>query len=128
MILDTNALSAWAEGIGAVEEILGNADSVEVPSIVVGEYLFGIQQSRHYVRYAHWLDLVLTNVDIVSIDRETAHWYAQIRLELKAKGTPIPSNDTWIAATAKQYEYPILSNDLHFDRVSGVHRVAFDLR
>lgn len=46
MILDTNALSAWAEGIQEVEGILGNASSVAIPRIVLGEFYFGIQQSR----------------------------------------------------------------------------------
>ncbi|MDE0309319.1 MAG: PIN domain-containing protein [Acidiferrobacterales bacterium] len=125
MILDTNALSAWAEGIQAVEEILGNANSVSVPSIVLGEYYFGIQQSRYYDRYARWLNLILPNIEIASVDRRTAQWYAQIRLELKRNGTPIPSNDTWIAAIGKQYDSPILSNDTHLDRVIGVHRIGF---
>ena len=125
MILDTNALSAWAEGIEVVEQIFGNANSVSVPSIVLGEYYFGIQQSRYYDRYARWLNLILANIEIASVDRITAQFYAQIRLESKINGTPIPSNDTWIAAIAKQYESPIQSNDTHFDRIIGVHRIGF---
>ena len=53
MILDTNALSAWAEGIHEVEEIMRNAPSVVVPSIVLGEYYFGILQSRYHDRYVN---------------------------------------------------------------------------
>ena len=51
MILDTNALSAWAEGRPAVEHSLRSADRLVVPSIVLGEYYFGIRQSRHRNRY-----------------------------------------------------------------------------
>ena len=50
MILDTNALSAWAEGRAAVESPLRAADRLVVPSVVLGEYLLGIRQSRHRTR------------------------------------------------------------------------------
>ena len=46
MILDTNALSAWAEGSATVEACLRFAERLVVPSIVLGEYYFGIRQSR----------------------------------------------------------------------------------
>ncbi len=58
MILDTNTLSVWAEGIKTVEEILGNANSILFPSIVLGEY-FGIQQSHYHNRYIRWLNLTV---------------------------------------------------------------------
>ncbi len=46
MILDTNALSAWAEGVAAIETPLLSAQRLVVPSVVLGEYYFGIRQSR----------------------------------------------------------------------------------
>ncbi len=61
MILDTNAQIAWAEGIQVVEDILGNANSVSVPSTVLCEYYFRIQQSRYYERFARWLNLIVAN-------------------------------------------------------------------
>lgn len=51
MILDTNALSAWAEGYATVEIYLRSAEQLAVPSIVLGEYYFGIRQSRYRRRY-----------------------------------------------------------------------------
>ena len=56
MILDTNALSAWAEGYTTVERCLRSAKRLVVPSIVLGEYYFGIRQSRYHHRYEDWLD------------------------------------------------------------------------
>jgi predicted nucleic acid-binding protein len=46
-------------------------------------------------------------------------------LELKQQATPIPANDTWIAALVRQYRLPLLSNDAHFDVVAGLQRIAF---
>lgn len=125
MILDTNALSAWAEGAPAVEAPLRSARRLVVPSIVLGEYYFGIRQSHHRRRYEDWLRRYLPLTDIAIVNHATAGIYADIRLKLKQAGSPIPGNDAWIAALARQHALPILSNDAHFDTVDGVRRVAF---
>ena len=125
MILDTNALSAWAEGRLAVEAPIRAARRLVVPSIVLGEYLFGIRQSRYLSRYEGWLRRNLPLVGIARVTEETAAIYADIRLELKRAGTPIPSNDVWIAAVARQNSLPVLSNDAHFDAVAGLRRIDF---
>lgn len=125
MILDTNALSAWAEGRSTVEAPIRSADQLVVPSIVLGEYYFGIRQSRHRTRYEQWLRANLPFARIASVTSATADAYAGIRLELRKLGSPIPSNDAWIAALARQYGLPLLSNDRHFDVVAGVRRIAF---
>lgn len=126
MILDTNALSAWAEGSATVEAGLRSAERLVVPSIVLGEYYFGIRQSRYRRRYEDWLDRYLVLTEIVTVTQATAGIYADIRLELKRSGNPIPSNDTWIAALARQHAFPVLSNDNHFDLVEGIERIAFE--
>ncbi len=125
MILDTNALSAWAEGDRSIEPVLRSAADVVIPVIVLGEFDFGIRQSRHYQRYAEWLDASLAAVEVALIDRGVAHAYGAVRLELKQAGTPIPINDTWIAAMARHRQLPIVSRDSHFDAVSGVRRVSW---
>ena len=125
MILDTNALSAWADGHAAIEAPLRVADRLVVPSVVLGEYYFGIRQSRHRSRYQEWLARYLPLTEIVAVSAATADAYADIRLELKRLGAPIPSNDAWIAALARQHGLSVLSNDRHFDVVEGVRRIAF---
>lgn len=125
MILDTNAVSAWAEGDRSIEPVLRSAAEVVIPVIVLGEFDYGIRQSRHYKRYANWLDASLTSVEIAVIDREVAHAYGAVRFELEQAGTPIPINDTWIAAIARHRRLPVVSRDEHFDAVSGVRRVSW---
>lgn len=125
MILDTNALSAWAEGERAIEPVLRSASTLIVPVIVIGEFDFGIRLSRHYRRYADWLDTNLASVEVVSIDHSVAKVYGAVRLELKKAGTPIPVNDTWIAAIARHLGVPIASRNGHFDAVSGIKRVGW---
>ena len=125
MILDTNALSAWAEGVPAVEAPLRAAGRLVVPSVVLGEYYFGIRQSSQRRRYEDWLRRYLPPVSIAVVNHATAGIYAEVRLSLKRAGTPIPSNDAWIAALARQHALPVLSNDAHFDAVDGVQRIPF---
>ncbi len=125
MILDTNALSAWAEGDRAIEPVLRSATEMMIPAVVLGEFEFGIRQSRHYRRYADWLHSNLGSVEVVAIDRDVAHAYGAVRLELKKAGTPIPINDTWIAAIARQRGLPVISRDVHFDAVAGIQRVSW---
>ena len=125
MILDTNALSAWAEGRAAVASPLRAAYRLVVPSVVLGEYYFGIRQSRHRSRYEDWLARYLPLTEIATVTSATADVYADIRLELKRLGAPIPPNDVWIAALARQHGLAVLSNDGHFDVVDGVRRITF---
>ena len=125
MILDTNALSAWADGDPAIEPLLRTATRLVIPVVVIGEFEFGIRQSRHVSRYAEWLAVNLDTVEVARIDRAIAAVYGAIRLELKQAGTPIPINDTWIASVARHERLPIISRDGHFDAVRGVERVSW---
>ena len=51
MILDTNALSAFVDGEPAVGEILRRHAQAALPVIVLGEFRYGIAQSRHCAQY-----------------------------------------------------------------------------
>ncbi len=125
MILDTNALSAAAEGDPAVLAHLARADQVAIPVIVLGEYRYGIAQSHHRATYANWLKALLNDCLVLDINEPTTHEYAGITLELKRQGTPIPTNDIWIAALCRQHGMPLLSRDQHFDLVEGLRRIGW---
>lgn len=125
MILDTNALSAWAEGVSGIESALRNADQLVLPVIALGEYEFGICQSRHRNRYVEWLSANLPFVEIATVTAPMTRIYADLRLHLKKAGTPIPANDLWIASLVLHFDLPLLSNDQHFDHVPGLSRLTF---
>ncbi len=125
MILDTNALSAAAEQDPAVLAVLSGAEQLALPVIVLGEYRYGIAQSRYRMRYANWLDALVLDCLVLNIDEETTHHYAAINLELRQVGKPIPTNDLWIAALCRHYSLPILSKDQHFDVVPGNRRIEW---
>lgn len=123
MILDTNALSALADGDVGLGSILREATAVALPVIVLGEYQFGIKQSRHRNEYEGWLAGAISAFRILDVDTNTAVYYAEIGNELKRKGRPIPSNDLWIAALARQHAMPLASRDRHFDSISKLSRL-----
>ena len=122
MILDTNALSAFVDGDVAVGDVLRHQARACIPVIVLGEFRYGIAQSRHRATYELWLQSHLEHFDVLAVTDETAASYAVVRVGLKQKGTPIPANDTWIAALALQHKLPVLSRDRHFDAVSNLQR------
>lgn len=123
MILDTNALSAAADGEPGVLDVVSRAERIAVPVIVLGEYRLGIAQSRRQEAYESWLRQWVAAVEVLDIGDPTTRHYAVIGLELKRMGKPIPTNDLWIAALCRQHSLPLLSRDRHFDAVAGLKRL-----
>ena len=122
MILDTNALSAYLDRTAKAVEIVSEAPEIAIPVIVVGEFVYGISQSRHREAYERSLHRMLDRCTILDIGIDTARHYAVIRLELRVAGTPIPANDAWIAALSRQHAMPVMSRDNYFDSVGGLRR------
>jgi tRNA(fMet)-specific endonuclease VapC len=125
LILDTNALSAFVDGDPSVGEIVSRSPRAAIPVIVLGEYRYGIIDSRHRKTYESWLDTHLSNFELLEIVAGTTGPYAELRTALKRLGRPIPANDAWIAALAIQHRLPILSRDQHFDAIPEVQRLGW---
>jgi tRNA(fMet)-specific endonuclease VapC len=125
LILDTKALSAIAEGEPGATKAIARANQVAIPVIVLGEYRFGIAHSRRKREYEGWLAETITFSRVLEVNEETANWYVGLRGQLKKAGTPIPSNDAWIAALCRQHSLPLLSRDRHFDLVTALKRIGW---
>ena len=125
MMLDTNALSAWADADGALLKILPKDRLWHLPVVVIGEFLFGIRRSRDRSKLELWMNAVMESCTLVVVDEVTADHYAAIREELRAAATPIPENDIWIAALCRQHDMTLASRDGHFDRIGGLKRLSW---
>jgi predicted nucleic acid-binding protein len=125
VILDTNALSALLDKEAALLEAIRNSRELALPVIVLGEFRFGISVSRRRNEYLAWLRRDLSLFRVLPVVEETSVYYATIRSELKAGGSPIPANDAWIAALARQHRMPIVSRDTHFDKVKNIERLGW---
>ena len=125
MILDTNAISGLLAGDADLEVVLAVAERHHLPVVVLGEYRFGLIGSRYRKDLERQLDILERESFVLCLDPETARLYAAVRHELKQQGTPIPENDLWVAALARQYNQTIVSRDGHFDWVPGVRRIGW---
>ena len=96
-----------------------------LPGIVLGEFRYGIAESRHRGAYERWLETHLPDFEILTVTDGTAVAYAGLRVALRRLGRPIPANDAWIAALALQHRLPVLSRDEHFDVVVGIERKSW---
>ena len=88
MILDTNAVSALADGEPGVVAQCARVNETAIPVIVLGEFRYGIAQSRHRRQYERWLSELLDVVQVLGINEETAVRYADLRLELQKVRQP----------------------------------------
>ena len=125
MILDTNAVSAIFGGDPRIESILAGTSRHHLPTVVVGEYRYGLERSRGRRRLALLLDSLIAASAVLPVDVVTASHYAEVREELRLQGTPIPENDVWISALARQHDLAVVSRDEHFDQILGLDRRAW---
>lgn len=125
MIVDTNAVSAFAQGNPATREIIARNYGPYLPVVVIGELRYGLMSSRQRAAASSWLDQLVEQWPILDITRETANEYAEIRNWLKQSARPIPANDIWIAALARQHAMPILTTDAHLQGIPGVDVIGW---
>ena len=127
LLLDTNAYSALRRGHQQVAGMVRSAELLHLPLPVVGELLYGFSLGRRESENRIQLQefIAQPKVRLAPLDLEVCACYARIGKALRTAGTPIPSNDQWIAAIALRSNFTLLSRDRHFQHVSGLHWVAF---
>jgi tRNA(fMet)-specific endonuclease VapC len=116
VLLDTSAYSLLMRGRKEVADLLDCADEIHVPAVVLGELLAGFKKGNSEQRnkeiLANFLDV--SRVFTLPIDEDSARRYAAILDYLQRQGSPIPTNDIWIAACAMQHGLVLISADRHF--------------
>lgn len=122
VLLDTNAITALFQGNTDVLAVLAKADCVYASAIVIGELEAGFRGGNRYTSNLALLDRFLDKptVTLLTVGRETAECFGRIKQALKAKGTPIPVNDIWLAAQSMETGAVLVSYDNHFDHVNGL--------
>jgi tRNA(fMet)-specific endonuclease VapC len=122
VLLDTSAYSALFRGDEQVKVILQEAEEVALSPVILGELLGGFGAGSFEQRNRELLKEFLSTprVHLYPIDAQTSERYAAVWLHLRQQGTPIPTNDLWIAATAMQHGLAILTADRHYEKVPQV--------
>lgn len=122
ILLDTNVYAAFKRGDDDAVELLRLADEIVLCPVVLGELLAGFAHSAREARNREELAAFLDSprVTLVPLDDQTAEAYARIFTLLRRKGTPISTNDLWIAATALQHGLILVTRDAHFTAIEGL--------
>jgi len=120
--LDTSAYSHFRRGEEEVVALFDSAEWIGVPAVTLGELRTGFLLGGRREGNERDLRDFLANpvVEELAIDGEVSHHYAGIVADLRRSGTPLPTNDLWIAATAARHGALVLSYDSHFESIARV--------
>ena len=122
VVLDTSAFTALFRGDESILELLAKAECVYVSVIVIGELEAGFRGGSRYAENLALLERFLAKptVEILAVGRDTGNCFGRIKSALKAKGTPIPINDVWLAAQCMETGAVLLTYDRHFAAIDGL--------
>jgi len=125
LALDTNAYRLVMEGNKEAARLVQEAEVIALPVPVIGELRFGFlngtQGRQNAASLLRFLDA--PRVQVLVCDELTTHFFAELKLQLKKQGTPIPLNDVWIAALALQHQATLFTRDSDFANIPQLPRV-----
>ena len=129
LVLDTNVYCDYAEGVPNVVDYMAiHGEDIFLPSIVIGELTYGFMKGSRRIFNERKLQEIIKElqVEIIDVNRNVARKYALIYLSLVKKGTKIPVNDVWIAASCMAVGGTLLTRDRHFQQVEQIEAMVLD--
>lgn len=122
LLIDTSAYSMVARGNDGLRRVLEQAEEIWLSPVVIGELRAGCLHGSRAEENERALRkfLALPGVSLLMIGEDTAARYAEIVTYLRGTGSPIPTNDIWIAASATEHGLRLLTADAHFRRIPFV--------
>ena len=125
LALDTNRYVDLCRGVEVTVDLVSTADAVLVPFVVVAELRAGFAFGRRAAENERVLRrfLLMNGVDVLFADEQTTFHYAAVYQQLRRQGTPIPTNDMWIAALVLQHNLVLHARDRHFEAVAQIATV-----
>jgi len=125
LALDTNRYRDLTDGDEQTTRVLEQAAALFVPFVVVAELRAGFRVGRRGRENESVLLRFLTKpgVSVLYPDDGTTEVHAALFAQLRGQGTPIPTNDLWIAALVSQHHLTLCSRDRHFEHLPQLHRI-----
>lgn len=124
VLVDTNRLTDALRGDEALVSTLERCEEISIPFVALAElkagFLAGSRREDNEASLNRLLNL--PGVAILYADRETTNFYARLYVYLRKVGTPIPTNDLWIASLAMQHNLMLLTRDQHFEKLPQIAR------
>lgn len=128
VVLDTSAYSKFRSGDTRVRDLIADAESVMVPTPVLGElygaFDLGSRARENRVALSEFLDEPF--VHLIDVSQTVARHYGRVFAGLRRAGTPIPANDMWIAACAIDQGGCLVTFDHDFEQVTGLDRIVLE--
>jgi tRNA(fMet)-specific endonuclease VapC len=123
--LDTNRYVDLCKGVVETVTLLEEAEAILLPFVVMGELRAGFAHGRRQAENERILRrfLLKDGVHVLFADDQTTHHYASVFRQLRKQGTPIPTNDMWLAALILQHNVALHARDKHFDHLPQIVRV-----
>jgi tRNA(fMet)-specific endonuclease VapC len=123
--LDTNRYVDLCKGVVETVALLEDAEAIILPFVVVGELRAGFANGRRRAENEQILRRFIfkDGVLVLFADDHTTHQYASLFRQLRKQGTPIPTNDIWLAALVLQHNLVLHARDRHFDQLPQLVRV-----
>ena len=127
LMLDTSAYVAFKGNVVQVVELIVRAELILFSPVVLGELMFGFRNGTRLEENMTDLDAFLQHevVSLVLMGEITSDRYSRIAVQLKRKGTPIPTNDIWIAAQTMEHGAELITSDKHFETIDGLVHTIF---
>jgi tRNA(fMet)-specific endonuclease VapC len=122
LLLDTSAYSAFMRGHAGIQSALRSNEEIFLNSIVLGELTAGFIKGSRRKKNEDELRRFLASprVGLLDVTEETAERYAVILYSLWRAGTPLPTNDIWIAASAMEYGLCVVTTDDHYQKIPQI--------
>jgi tRNA(fMet)-specific endonuclease VapC len=122
ILLDTSAYVGFKRNVAEVVEIIVRSELILFSPVVLGELMFGFRSGTRFKENMQDLDTFLSHevVELLQIGKITSDRYSRIAAQLKRQGTPIPTNDIWIAAQTMEHGAELITSDQHFEKINGL--------
>ena len=119
---DTNRYIDFCRGEESAVQVVQLAYEILMPFITLAELRAGFACGTKAKQNAGILTRFLNKprVRVVYSDDTTTHHYANLFRQLRQQGTPIPSNDLWIASLCVQHDLLLASRDDHFRHLAQI--------
>ena len=120
VLLDTNIIIEVLNGNQKIADKINGLGSFSISSVVLGELYIGINRVANRPKHLKILNDFIGLCTVLDIDKETAMHYGELIAALYKKGKPLPTNDVWIMASAKQHKLTLVTNDKHFREIDTI--------
>jgi tRNA(fMet)-specific endonuclease VapC len=122
LALDTNRYTDLCRDTAEVVTLVEHAEAVFLPFVVLTGLRAGFAVGTRGTENERVLRrfLMKQGVAVLFADDQTTHHYATLFRQLRRQGTPIPTNDLWIAALVLQHDLVLCAPDRHFDHLPQI--------